>query len=70
MIFLAKYETQIATTNYFLNAERVPVSLDGKGIRLAEQNMGNLITDALRYDPGEYKAEPEARTTVASLLSS
>lgn len=42
----------ISRTNYFLNGERVSASADAKGIRMAEQNLGNLITDALRTDSG------------------
>lgn len=50
--FSQKYESKIASTDYFLNGSRMAASPDGKGIRMAEQNLGNLIADALRYATG------------------
>ena len=50
--FSSQYETKIGYTKYFLNAERAAASADGKGIRRAEQNIGNLVTDALRAGTG------------------
>lgn len=44
-----KYGEVVGTTDYFLNGQRKSASADGKGIRIAEQNLGNLVTDALRY---------------------
>ncbi len=43
--------TVVAHSDYFLNGERTG-SEDGQGIRLAEQNLGNLITDAIRDTTG------------------
>ena len=45
--FTQKYGTEIASTKYLLSGQRKDVSPDGKGIRIAEQNLGNLLTDAL-----------------------
>lgn len=50
--FDEQYGVVAGTTKYPLNAERTAASPDGKGIRLAEQNLGNLVTDALRFDSG------------------
>ena len=48
--FITTYGSKIASTEYFLNGERKSLSADGKGIRLSEQNLGNLLTDALLAD--------------------
>jgi len=47
--FEAEYSEVVGYTKYFLNGERANGSEDGLGIRLVEQNLGNLITDAFRY---------------------
>jgi len=47
--FEGEYKTTIGYTKYFLNGERAKDSEDKLGIRLAEQNLGNLVTDAFRY---------------------
>ena len=44
-----KYGKIVAYTPYFLNGERKLDSADGCGIRAAEQNLGDLVTDAVRY---------------------
>lgn len=47
----AKLGTVVGHTDYYLNGERTG-SEDGMGIRLAEQNLGNLVTDAIRDTTG------------------
>lgn len=47
----AKLGAVVGHTDYFLNGERTG-SEDGMGIRLAEQNLGNLVTDAIRDSAG------------------
>lgn len=42
----------VGSTDYFLSAERASAAEDGKGIRMAEQNLGNLVTDAIREGSG------------------
>ena len=41
----------VGHTDYFLCGERTNAE-DGKGIRMAEQNLGNLVTDAIRDTTG------------------
>lgn len=43
---------EIGTTDYYLNGDRASASSDGKGIRRAEENLGNLVTDAIRNATG------------------
>lgn len=44
--FSKEYDAVVGHTDYLLNAERASASADKLGIRLAEQNLGNLVTDA------------------------
>ena len=39
----------VGKTAVLLNAERAAASPDGRGIRMGEQNLGNLIADAIRW---------------------
>ena len=45
----AKMGTVVGETAVILNAERAAASPDGRGIRMGEQNLGNLIADAIRW---------------------
>lgn len=48
----ARMGTVVGETAVFLNAERAAASPDGRGIRMGEQNLGNLIADAIRWKFG------------------
>jgi 5'-nucleotidase len=46
------YGVVVGSTDSFLNAERASASEDAMGIRMAEETMGNLVTDAVRDATG------------------
>lgn len=48
----ARMGTVVGETAVILNAERASASPDGRGIRMGEQNLGNLIADAIRWKFG------------------